>query len=147
MSGQREHNGASRFMLTVSSHPFSNNEEWTQGGLQNESSNFCTGVGSRRRRVGCAASSPWPRITWPRPSATPNKPLPAGSKDALTCSSLSAEAALKHAKAAEKAKSNTHTEEGITHLEAAIAEGNKKNSTTATQHSEEALKSLESATK
>ncbi|WP_026223125.1 small metal-binding protein SmbP [Methylocystis rosea] len=59
----------------------------------------------------------------------------------------SAEAALKHAKAAEKAKSNTRTEEGITHLEAAIAEGNKKNSTAATQHAEEALKSLEAATK
>ena len=59
----------------------------------------------------------------------------------------SAEAALKHAEAAEEAKANPHTKEGITHLETAIGEGKKKNSTTATQHSEEALKSLEAATK
>ncbi len=57
-----------------------------------------------------------------------------------------AEAALKHAKAAEKAKDNQHTKEGITHLKAAIAEGKKKHADSATGHAEEALTHLEQAT-
>ncbi|MBM3625941.1 MAG: hypothetical protein FJX16_11600, partial [Alphaproteobacteria bacterium] len=58
-----------------------------------------------------------------------------------------AEAALKHAEAAEKAKKNEHTKEGITHLKASIAEGKKKNAAAATGHAEEALTHLEAATK
>ena len=45
-----------------------------------------------------------------------------GPADALT---THAEAALTHAKAAEKEKANSHTAEGIKHLEQAIDEGKK----------------------
>ena len=53
----------------------------------------------------------------------------------------------KKAAAAEKAKANPHTKEGITHLNAAIAEGKKKDAAAATGHAKEALTHLEAATK
>ncbi len=49
--------------------------------------------------------------------------------------------------AAEKAKANPHTKQGITHLEAAISEGKKKDDKAATKHAEEALTHLEAARK
>jgi hypothetical protein len=52
-------------------------------------------------------------------------------------------AALIHAKAAEKAKPNTHTEEAIKHLEQAIVEGKNGHADTATAHAEAALTQLE----
>jgi Small metal-binding protein len=58
-----------------------------------------------------------------------------------------AEAGLKHAEAAEKAKANPHIAEGVTHLKASIAEGKKKDAAAATSHAEEALTHLEAATK
>ena len=50
-------------------------------------------------------------------------------------------------KQCDKAKKNEHTKEGITHLKASIAEGNKKDAVAATGHAEEALTYLEAATK
>ncbi len=55
-------------------------------------------------------------------------------------------ALVTHAEAAEKAKANPHTKQGITHLEAAISEGKKKDDKAATKHAEEALTHLEAAT-
>lgn len=44
-------------------------------------------------------------------------------------------------------KANLHTKKGVTHLNAAIAEGKKKDAASATKHAEEALTRLEAATK
>ena len=52
-----------------------------------------------------------------------------------------------HAEAAEKAKANPHTAEGITHLKAAIEHGKQGHADVATKHAEEALTHLEAATK
>src|ERR1700730_11842778 len=57
-----------------------------------------------------------------------------------------AEAALQHAEAAETAKDNSHTKEGITHLNAAIDHGKQGHADVATAHAQEALTHLEAAT-
>jgi Small metal-binding protein len=49
-----------------------------------------------------------------------------------------AEAALQHAQAAEKAKDNPHTKQGITHLNAAIDHGKQGHADVATGHGQEA---------
>jgi Small metal-binding protein len=49
-----------------------------------------------------------------------------------------AEAALQHAQAAEKAKDNPHTKQGVTHLNAAIDHGKQGHADVATGHAQEA---------
>ena len=49
--------------------------------------------------------------------------------------------------AAEKAKANSHSAEGITQLKAAIDHGKEGHADVATKHAEEALTHLEAATK
>jgi hypothetical protein len=56
-----------------------------------------------------------------------------------------ASTALTHAEASEKAEANPHTEEGITHLKAAIDVGKKGDAKGGTTHAKEALKHLEMA--
>jgi hypothetical protein len=67
-----------------------------------------------------------------------------GRADALVAD---AEAALQHAEAAQKAKNDPKTIEGIGLLRSAISQGKQKNADVATRYAEEALTRLEAATK
>jgi hypothetical protein len=96
-----------------------------------------TYLGSYRHRAGCEGRTPSLQSIIERHGK-------AGHAKVLV---VHASAALQHANAAEKADDNPHTKEGITHLNASIAEGKKGHARSATGHAEEALTHLKAVTK